>query len=129
MDAPVGDKHCHFDRKEAIERDDQGNTVRNLGEGAGIIWKQTLRSEEMNDVTVKWKALNPVQWGLGLLFIAVAVSRFVWPEKVGEPCEQRVAMRKAAGVGRSENGTSDIRRGAAFPRLRKASFPTRTRDR
>lgn len=74
MDAPVGDKHCHFDRKEAIERDDQGNTVGNLGEGAGIIWKHTLRSEEMNDVTVKWKALNPVQWGLGLLFIAGRIS-------------------------------------------------------
>jgi hypothetical protein len=33
-------------------------------------------------VTVKWKALNFVRWGLGLLFIGVAVSRFVWPEKV-----------------------------------------------
>lgn len=80
MDAPVGDKHCHFDRKEAIERDHHGNGVRNLGQDDGIIWKQTLGSEEMNDITVKWKPLNPVQWGLGLLFIAVAVSRFVWPE-------------------------------------------------
>lgn len=96
--------------------------MRNLGEGAGIIWKQTLRSEEMNDVTVKWKALNPVQWGLGLLFIAVAVSRFVWPEKVGEPCEQRVAMRKGAGVGRSENGTSDYQEGSSFSKTAQSLF-------
>jgi hypothetical protein len=24
-DVPVGNKHCHFDRKEGVERDDQGN--------------------------------------------------------------------------------------------------------
>ena len=35
-------------------------------------------------VTVKWKAFNCVRWGLGLLFIDVAVSQFVWPEKVVE---------------------------------------------
>jgi len=33
-------------------------------------------------VTVKSKPSNFVRWGLGLLFIGVAVSRFVWPEKV-----------------------------------------------
>jgi len=32
-------------------------------------------------VTVKWKPFHFVRWGLGLLFIGVAVSRFVWPEK------------------------------------------------
>lgn len=25
-DLPVGNKHCHFDRKEGVARDDQGNT-------------------------------------------------------------------------------------------------------
>lgn len=26
-DAPVGNKHCHFDRKEGVARDDQGNVT------------------------------------------------------------------------------------------------------
>ena len=26
-DAPVGKKHCHFDRKEGLAKDDQGNTT------------------------------------------------------------------------------------------------------
>jgi len=34
--------------------------------------------------TVKWNAVNCVRRGLGLLFIGVAVSPFVWPEKVVE---------------------------------------------
>ena len=33
-------------------------------------------------VTVKWKTFNFVRWGLGLLLLGVAVSRFVWPAKV-----------------------------------------------
>lgn len=36
----------------------------------------------MKNVTVKWKPFNFVRWGVGLLFIGVAVSRFVWPKKV-----------------------------------------------
>ena len=75
-------------------KDDQGNGVGSLGERAGIIWKQTLRCEEMNDVTVKSKAFNPVRSGLGLLFIAVAVSRFVWPQKVVEVPPPTVASCK-----------------------------------
>ena len=36
----------------------------------------------MKNVTAKWKAFSFVRWGVGLLFIGVAVSRFVWPKKV-----------------------------------------------